>query len=80
MPLLERSIALLEKSYVPHDAVSAGQFANALNTLGTAQLEYRRIRQGYLDASTESIRKRISVWERVNQSRGSVELSCRSIS
>src|SRR5438128_4454486 len=38
MPLLERSVQLLEKSYVPHDGGSAGPFADALNTLGTAQL------------------------------------------
>ena len=38
MPLLERSIPLLEKSYVPHDAISAVLFAIALNNLGSAQL------------------------------------------
>ena len=58
MPLLERSIPLLEKSYVPHDAVSAGQFASALNTLGTAQLNI-----GEYDKAIATLQRSLAVNE-----------------
>ena len=58
MPLLERSIALLEKSYVPHDAVSAGPFALALNTLGTAQLNI-----GEYDKAISTLQRSVAVNE-----------------
>ena len=58
MPFLERSIPLLEKSYVPHDAVSAGQFAIALNTLGTAQLSI-----GEYDKAISTLQRSLAVNE-----------------
>jgi CHAT domain-containing protein/predicted metal-dependent hydrolase len=58
MPFLERSKALLEKSYIPRDGGTAGPFAIALNSLGTAQLNI-----GEYDKAISTLQRGLAVNE-----------------